>query len=123
MTDFFIFEITSNMFRQLSSKRQAQSTLEYISLVIFLLVAFFVFQKYILQAFMGRWKGAGEIFGLGMRYAPGVTNICAFDYVYHNSWYNETCYDEKCDCFTTKQTNATCKDCILGCVTDLCNST
>ncbi len=95
--------------------QRAQSALEFITMVIFILGAFLVFQKYIAHGLAGRWKGIGDTFGQGRVYSESKTTECAYDAQYFDTWYDEDCYEANCDCVTTQSNPATCKDCIELC--------
>ena len=104
--------------------KRSAATIEFMALIVFLLAALLVFQKYILQGFWGQWKKAGDIFGQGRQYDPrpfgiggdeGGTLECM--YVYDDpsdpessgDWVLQPCYDEcmadsansKADCVIT----------------------
>ncbi len=106
------------MLRIRRKNKYGQSILEFITLIIFLLTVFFVFQKYIVRGFTGRWKTVGDALGGGYIYDPKKTLECAFDPVYTNQWYNVVCYEEGCmnSCFTVGGSEAACTDCITACV-------
>ena len=102
-------------------KFNAQSTLEYMTLLIVLMAALIVFSKYIMQAFMGRWRATGESFGMGMQFQPGSTLQCRYDSFSNTAmWYNAECYDSACDCHSIMANAVTCRDCILGCAAPDC---
>ena len=124
----------------LRQKKDAQSILEYMTLIVFLLTALFVFQSYILRAYYGSWKKAGDVFGQGRQYDPrpfgnmgnaGGTLECFFD-AYHctsatgpsrpctliNRWISRPCYDANCDCTMPVGTAGyvtDCLQCLEGC--------
>ena len=102
-------------------KKKAQSTIEYLTLVAFIMGALLVSQKYIARAINGRWKGVGESFGFGRQYDPKKTIECAYDFQFLNVWYNAVCYEQRCDCQSVRATNVTCENCIISCQTLLCN--
>ena len=59
-------------------KKKASSVIEYMALIVFILTAFFVFQRYILKGLSGRWQSVGDTFGHGKQYDPrnyGVNGI------------------------------------------------
>ena len=58
---------------------RAASLLEYITLIAIVAGAFLIFQKYIAQAFYGRWKSVGDSFGAGRQYDPKRTIECIYD--------------------------------------------
>jgi len=103
------------------SQRNAQSVIEYLTLITFLLGVFLIFGKYIWQGFAGRWRNTGEGVGMGLQYEPGVTIQCRFDtFAQTGVWYNLACYDRFCDCHSVSATTVTCHDCILGCQISKC---
>src|SRR5205085_12312489 len=57
------------MFRTLKLTK-ASSIVEYMTVVLFLLAALFLFQNYIVRAFSGRWRAVGDTFGSGRQYDP-----------------------------------------------------
>ena len=50
--------------------RNGSSIIEYMMIILFLSMAFFVFQHYIIRGFSGRWKMVGDSFGVGKQYDP-----------------------------------------------------
>ena len=107
------------------NKRKGQSAFEYIFLILFVLGGFFIFQKYMLRGFSGRWKGVGEGFGHGEVYDPNNTLECLYDYKYTAAgrWYNSACFFERnCDweCYSDLGTLADCRLCINSCRTPQC---
>ena len=88
--------------------KKASSAIEFMALMVFLMGAFVVFQKYILQAFWGQWKRTGDSFGHGRQYDPREFGDAGMDggtlecmYVYDNpanalsagEWVIQPCYD------------------------------
>ena len=59
--------------------RRATSTLEYALLLVVIMMAFFISQKYIVRGFAGRWKDVGDTFGFGRQYDPKNTTECVFN--------------------------------------------
>lgn len=84
-------------------------------MVIFILGAFLVFQKYIARGLSGRWKAVGDSFGQGRVFSESKTKECVYDYIYFNKWYDRDCYEASCDCQTLQANATTCKDCIKLC--------
>lgn len=87
--------------------RRGQSAIEFAALVIFVLFAFWVFQKYIARGLYGRWKGVGDAIGQGRIYDPNLTTECEF---YPGvGWYDRICYenlrDGYGDCYTPSDCN------------------
>ncbi len=106
------------------SKRTAnkgQSFIEYITMIIFILIALIVFQKYIARGIYGRWKAAGDSLSSGAGlYDLDKTLECEYDYVFTNTWYNVACYDiNNCAkvCYGVSSSSAQCISCINGCHT------
>src|SRR3989338_5895528 len=106
-------------------KTKGQSLIEYITLIVLILGAFLVFQKYIARGFAGRWKSVGESMGQGRIYDPRMTTECIFDSLYTNLWYDKACFDSRgCDCLSVRANVDTCQDCFdPACTTSLpyCN--
>ncbi len=106
------------------NKKQGQSLLEFVTVTMFILMAFFVFQKYIARGMAGRWRGIGTALGDGKIYDPKHSHRCAWDYKYLNVWYDADCYDRKCEgnCLRVTATAVGCTACITGCsVTAQCD--
>lgn len=102
--------------------KQAQSLLEYMILVVLILGAFLVFQKYIARAFSGRWKTVGDALGQGRIYDPRKTTECIYDFQNTYVWYEADCFESSgCDCLSVRANATTCRDCILDCV-GICES-
>lgn len=105
-------------------RKKAQSSLEFITLFVFLMVTFFVFQKYITRAFVGRWKGVGDAMGQGRIYDPGATQECAHgDRFGVSAWYDVDCFDSTCgdrDCLRATANAIACDACIASCFSDKC---
>lgn len=104
-----------------TKKKKAQSTLEYIFLLILIMASFFIFQKYIFRGLAGRWKTAGDSFSHGRRYVPGKTIECFYDHVYTDQWVNLACYETNnceplCEQFSIQFDNTLCSGCINGCL-------
>ncbi len=100
--------------------KKAQATFEYMILIVFVLGAFLVFQKYIVRGISGQWKKSADQLGKGKQYDAHLTDECAFDFAYNDPgiWYNYVCFDNTCDaeCFEYGNTKAACAACIQGCV-------
>ncbi len=108
-------------------RKYGQAVMEYLVLVIFLVSAFLVFQKYIVRAMSGRWKMVGDTWGHGRVWDPNKTEECLFDFRFTNLWYSKTCYDtQDCDCESSmgiELIDVDCQSCVEGCVTasPMCN--
>lgn len=112
------------MLRRVGQKRtKGQSLIEYTVLIVMVLGAFWVFQKYMARGFAGRWKSVGESMSQGRIYDPRLTTECIFSPSYSNLWYDQACFESSgCDCLSVGATTATCRDCIAGCASSRCNS-
>lgn len=95
--------------------RRGQSLIEWTTLIIFVVTAFFIFQKYIVRGFTGRWKTVGDALGGGHIYDPRLTLECAYDPTYTSRWYNAACYDAQCIDPCLKGIG-NCSACITGCI-------
>ncbi|OGX27564.1 MAG: hypothetical protein A2787_05470 [Omnitrophica WOR_2 bacterium RIFCSPHIGHO2_01_FULL_48_9] len=109
--------------RRVLASRHAQSTIEYILLVTFLLAALVIFSNYIKYGFTGRWRSASESMGFGLHFLPRNTIECKYDnYAGTTRWYDDNCFDDRhCDCFSLQQNSETCRGCILSCVRTECD--
>lgn len=113
----------------LKRKKNGQALMEYVGLIMFVLFAFLVFQKYIVRAFVGRWKNTGDSFASGSVYDPDKTQTCIYDVRFEQGWYDRTCFeDTPCDC-TSSDVRCPlerchelyayrCEQCIQQCVAD-----
>ena len=92
-------------------------------LIVIVLGAFLVFQKYIARGFAGRWKSVGESLGQGRIYDPKMTTECVYDFQYTHNWYDQACFTaDGCDCLSVRANWTTCKGCIQGCASAFCNN-
>lgn len=101
---------------------KAAATIEYASLIIFLLAALIAFDRYILRAIWGQWREASETFGHGRQHDPrsfgdggkgGGTFQC--DFVYDDpadpidgqgTWVRQPCYY---DCLNDGKSRSACQ--------------
>ena len=102
-----------------------QSLLEYMTLIVFILGAFLVMQKYIVRGFSGRWKDIGDSVGYGRLYDPHTTTSCAFDYIHYNEWYSVNKFEangcaEKCFLEPESIFSAACRECICSSQSEAC---
>jgi len=106
--------------KKLRREKKGQSVLEYTMVLLIVLGAFFIFQKYIVRGFSGRWKGVGDSLGQGRLYDSQKTKRCALfrDEV---TWYDEDCFEARCDCLSVLADTTTCEDCVAGCVDPMCD--
>ncbi|MBI5150911.1 MAG: hypothetical protein HZA28_09130 [Candidatus Omnitrophica bacterium] len=103
-------------------EKNGQSFLEYMALIMFILAAFVVFQKYLGRGFTGRWKATGEALGQGRIYDPRKTTECIFDPQHTGLWYDQSCFESSgCDCLTVRANVTTCDNCIQDCASTPCN--
>lgn len=91
--------------------------LEFVALIMFILMAFIVFQKYIVRGFSGRWKSVGDSFGEGRIYDPEKTVACAGNVFFEGGdflWYNEEDFERLCqsECLGTGRSESACESCI-----------
>lgn len=105
---------------------KGQALFEYVMLLIFVISAFLIFQKYIVRAMSGRWKSVGDTIGHGLLYDPTETLECAtFGYVTEDArfatgdpgvWYNVQCFEANCVdfCYHAPFDVAACNNCIAN---------
>jgi len=74
--------------------RRAQSAIEFAALILFILAAFLVFQKYIARGLAGRWKGVGDILGQERIYDANSTIEC--EYHPELGWFDRICFETNC---------------------------
>ncbi len=74
-------------------RNHAVSALEYTMLLVIILSALLVAQKYIVRAMAGRWKEVGDSFGVGRQYDPKKTIECVWSEE-QNTWYGAGCFKD-----------------------------
>lgn len=111
--------------------KKGSATIEYMTLIAFILGAFMIFQYYIVKGFGGQWKKSGDAYGFGKQYDPrlygfygdqGGTLECQFDSgrsaASRNVWYEIDCYNALCRtaCQTDpfEEFSTACGDCIVA---------
>ena len=102
---------------------EAQSMIEYVTLIALVLGALVVMGNYIIHGLTGKWKATGSSFGFGLHFIPKNTIECRYDvYAGTGRWYDDNCFDNNnCDCFSLQQNSETCRDCILNCTRSECD--
>ena len=105
-------------------RRSGQGIIEYVTLVVFIIGALLVVQKYLSRGISGRWKASGDSFGSGRQFDPNKTTECGYDARFNTGWYDLKCYEKNCEttCLSLNGSAVTCRNCILGCQTTLCNT-
>ena len=112
---------------QIHKKRRGQSTIEFAALIMFLLAALIVFQKYIVRGFSGKWKNVGDSMGQGRIYDPNKTIECAAGAFFDGQttyWYDQKCFELHCEqhCLWSTKTRAACETCMSStCATAYCS--
>ena len=102
------------------SKKNGQSTLEFIVVTMVVILAFMTMQRVIVRGISGRWKTAGDSLS-SRQYDPNTSLDCRFDSQFGTDvWYNFDCFYERCDCESMAASNTTCRECIRGCRTERC---
>lgn len=103
--------------RLFKKKEQGEAVLEYVTMLMLVMAAFIVIDKYAMRAMSGRWKAVGDSFDMGRQYDPLITKRGAFDFVYTDRWYNQTCFDSnRCSCAGVNSSERTCQECLCFCV-------
>jgi len=108
-------------------KKQGQSVIEFLALILFISATFLVFQKYIVRGMAGRWKSAGDAMGQGRIYDPKKTIECRYANFFLNQtpvWFNQTCFEQSCerDCLHALKDEVTCTTCLTTtCQTFYCD--
>jgi hypothetical protein len=79
-------------------KKRGQSSLEFVALMVLLISAMIIFQKYMAQGVTGRLKGVGDSLGQGRIYDPNLTTACAFDIWFPSKdrWYEDKHFFNNC---------------------------
>jgi hypothetical protein len=102
-------------------RKKGQSVVEFAAVVMFILAAFLIFQKYIVRSFSGRWKQVGDVLGQGRIYDPKKTIECAFDPP-TGVWFDKQCYDVNCTGACLPVRGGGCDGCITAtCQSDYCD--
>ncbi len=94
----------------LLKNKKAVSTIEYALLLMIIMGAVFISQRYILRGFAGRWKAVGDTFGQGKQYDPKKTVECAWSQQF-NLWYGPDCFDRE---WNNNYSDAN-RDCVQTC--------
>ena len=120
------------MLRKFLNKK-ASSVLEYMALLVVIMAAFIVIQQYLVRAFSGKWKQAGDTFGFEQQYDPRghdlTTERGTRECFYAKDlglWINTRCFRQNCDCREKHEFPATtvppdpslvdiCTPCMLNC--------
>lgn len=105
--------------------RRAQSSLEFIALITFMLTVFLVFQKFITRGFVGRWQATGDTWGHGRQYDPALTVNCQFEPA-GKFWYDSAKFETdgcRAACYHTGSSKAACDACKAGARTAVCDDT
>lgn len=95
---------------------KAQAVLEYIALIIVIMGAFMLFQKYIVRGFSGRWKNVGDGLAEGRIFSPTKTDDCMF-VVSAGEWADRDCFNAYCPtaCYSVSGIPENCLRCIHLC--------
>lgn len=114
------------------NKRHAVSTVEYMALLVAVLVALFLGRFYIIRAFAGMWKKAGDTFSYGQQYDPrpfgaegrgGGTLRCYYAPQIGN-WVDRQQAMMYCDCTVPKELTTEyqtrCISCLLAARNPMC---
>ncbi len=100
-----------------SKRVRAEAVIEYMAMLVLVLAAFMVINKYALRAMMGRWKTVGDSFDVGRQFDPLITKRGAYDSFYSQRWYNQDCFEQSnCTCAGVDSSPITCGNCICLCV-------
>lgn len=106
-----------NQMKRPGFSKKGQSAIEYVAVLMFILIALFVFQKYLSRGISGRWKLSMDVLGQERVYDPNITTECAYDiFAHHNTngsaqrWYDVECYNERCKatCYTAEYSWESC---------------
>ena len=76
--------------------QRGTSTIEYATLILIVLGALFVMTPLMSRAFNGKWKTAGDTFGMGRQYQANRTNDCTYAQINadYGAWFDSTCYHQ-----------------------------
>lgn len=101
--------------------------MEFVALIMFLMAAYIVFQKYIVRGLSGRWKSVGDALGQGRIYDPRHTTECAYKTFFQGVppvWFDQECFEAQCEdeCLRTTKNSGDCTTCLtVDCQNDLCD--
>ncbi len=105
------------------SCRRGAAAIEYMGLVMFVLVAIFLFQVYIVRGLSGRWKTGGDSVSFGRQYDPrpfgatgegGGTLDCYYEERV-GGWVDRDYVEKNCSCTLPPEDPDYTGDC-LGCL-------
>ena len=103
--------------------KKAQSALEAVTVIVLIIGAMLVFQKYLVRAISGRWQTVGDSWGNGRLYDKNKTTECLYNqWGTTNKWYLASCFRDTCylQCIGETATAATCDACLdTNCVSDV----
>lgn len=111
---------------RLRLKKTSQSAIEFVTLVVFILGIFLIFQKFIVRGLTGRWKAVGDSLGQERSYDPNKTAECRYAAFFDPAdarWFNQTCFEINCmqQCLSTNKKRSECNDCLGTCATPVCD--
>ena len=89
--------------------------MEAITVIVLIIGAMLVFQKYILRGINGRWRSIGESWSSGRLYDKNKTTECIYNqWGTTNQWYLAQCFRDQCylKCVGTTATSADCDSCL-----------
>ena len=104
-----------NQWRRSVSNKKAVAFIEYTLIIVVILAAVLLSQKYIQRAFTGRWEQVSESFGQGRLYDPKTTTECVWSDT-ASKWYSEKCYDEKYQAYYQSYFQTCLADSSNGCI-------
>ncbi len=87
---------------ELKLDKKGFGMIEYTVLIVIVMVALYFMRGQIQGAFFGRWKTAGDSFGVGRQYDPGRTNECSYFNDFDTNtgiatgdgfWYDQRCFE------------------------------
>jgi len=110
--------------------KRGQSAIEFAAIIVFLLAAFLVFQKYIARGLAGRWKSVGDSLGQGRIYDPNFTTECEFHP--RIGWFDRSCFEgcrDNAPCnggppvrSGDPLSSSNCDACVSGCTSAMCTA-
>ena len=74
----FIHRVKCGYGKMINNKlflKKGMSVVEYSLLIAVVVAMLLAMQSYLHRAVSGRWREAGDVFGFGRQYQPGVTDI------------------------------------------------
>ena len=72
--------------------KRGTSAIEYVVMIIIIIGAMLLIQKYLLRGIAGKWRDVGDTWGYGRQFDPKKTTECLYDMTV-NKWILYGCFE------------------------------